>query len=339
PVLFCFNLCIRESTSHSCKEIEESGYGASPLVLSSGYHLANEDNSEKSIGGCIIPMPDSLSLASEIRVILHNTFCNCLDKGSVRCVRQHVKEAREKLKKVLGQEKFDQLGLCDMGENVAHRWTEEEEHLFEDVVFSNPASLGKNFWNVLPYFFPARSCKELVSYYFNVFILRKRAEQNRLDLMNVDSDDDEWPDTRDGDLVVEEEDGDSIVVSFAYKDPTTSNKCDDEDAEIHEDFEDGDECDDDYGVSEGYNIGKSNFHIDKNLQNSMVEQDVQDDSCTSYEGQHGGFHGQCSTNSGEIGITCGEGDDNFFSGNHIDEEFRKEVQWNNKLDGHNFSQS
>lgn len=34
---------------------------------------------------------------------------------------------------------------------------------------------------------------EIVSYYFNVFMLRRRTEQNRLDPMNADSDDDESP--------------------------------------------------------------------------------------------------------------------------------------------------
>lgn len=39
-----------------------------------------------------------------------------------------------------------------MGEDVAHKWT-TEEHLFLEVVLSNPASLGKNLWVVLPLFF------------------------------------------------------------------------------------------------------------------------------------------------------------------------------------------
>lgn len=78
-----------------------------------------------------------------------------------------------------------------MGEDVAHKWT-TEEHLFLEVVLSNPASLVKNFWVVLPLFFLPEVKNELVSCCFNVFMLRKRAEQNWLDPLNVDSDDDVW---------------------------------------------------------------------------------------------------------------------------------------------------
>ncbi|CAI9281484.1 unnamed protein product [Lactuca saligna] len=79
-----------------------------------------------------------------------------------------------------------------MGESVANKWSEEDEHLFHEVVYSNPVSFGKNFWNHLSEVFPSRSNHEIVGYYFNVFMLRIRAEQNRFDPMNADSDDDEW---------------------------------------------------------------------------------------------------------------------------------------------------
>ncbi|CAN4088394.1 unnamed protein product [Withania somnifera] len=68
--------------------------------------------------------------------------CSCEDIGSVRCVRLHKIEAREKLKLALGEETFVRLGFCDMGEVVAEKWSEEEEEFFHEVVFSNPASLA-----------------------------------------------------------------------------------------------------------------------------------------------------------------------------------------------------
>jgi hypothetical protein len=40
--------------------------------------------------------------------------------------------------------------------------------------------------------FPNKSSRDLVSYYFNVFTLRKRAKQNRWDPTHIDSDDEEW---------------------------------------------------------------------------------------------------------------------------------------------------
>ena len=72
---------------------------------------------------------------------------------------------------------------------------------------------------------------------------------------------------------------------------------------MNEDDEDGEEHDDyaaiagenDAGFSggtKGYNIDRPNFllpmeRIDEHLQTSMVELDVQDESCTSYERLHG----------------------------------------------------
>ncbi|KAJ8771579.1 hypothetical protein K2173_026756 [Erythroxylum novogranatense] len=136
----------------------------------------------------------------------------CLDRGSIRCVRQHIVEARQKLIEDLGEQTFRALGFCEMGdEEIANRWTEDEQQAFYEVVMSNPVSLGKNFWNHLSAAFPSRSKSELVSFYFNVFVLRKRAEQNRFHTPNVDSDDDEWQRGEDG---VEEEEDDSVVESL-----------------------------------------------------------------------------------------------------------------------------
>ncbi|PWA57139.1 ELM2 domain-containing protein [Artemisia annua] len=118
--------------------------------------------------------------------------CSCLDSGSIRCVQQHVSEARLNLKECLGHEIFIELGFGNMGEEVSSNWSEEEEQLFQDVVYSNPVSHGKRFWEQLSIAFPSRTKKEIVSYYFNVFILRRRAVQNRSHLLAIDSDDDEW---------------------------------------------------------------------------------------------------------------------------------------------------
>ncbi|EPS62161.1 hypothetical protein M569_12631, partial [Genlisea aurea] len=120
--------------------------------------------------------------------------CSCPNRGSMRCVQQHVKEARERLLNSVGDEKFLQLGFLDMGEEVASNWTPDEERLFHEIVFSNPKSRGRNFWSCLRDAFPHSTMKELVSYYFNVFMLRRRAVQNRSFVLEIDSDDDdvEW---------------------------------------------------------------------------------------------------------------------------------------------------
>ncbi|KAG8388746.1 hypothetical protein BUALT_Bualt02G0157300 [Buddleja alternifolia] len=167
------------------------------------------------VGTCIILMPDSEPPADSEGVGLGRTDCLCDDFGSIRCVRQHVLEERDKLKRTLGHEAFAELGFCGMGELVAERWSKEEEKLFHEVIFSNPPSLGKNFWDDLTVAFPSRTKKEIVSYYFNVFMLRRRAEQNRFDPLNIDSDNDEWhgtDDSADNEAEIDEDD-DSVVQS------------------------------------------------------------------------------------------------------------------------------
>ncbi|KAJ6734803.1 DNA BINDING PROTEIN [Salix purpurea] len=124
-----------------------------------------------------------------------------------------------------------------MGEVIANKWTGEEEQAFHEVVLSNPVSLRKNFWDHLPSTFPSRTKKELVSYYFNVFMLQKRADQNRFDPLNIDSDDDEWQ-KNEGEAV--EEDEDSVVESLTGQDSSAS--CQEDHAEkCNEYVEDEDE--------------------------------------------------------------------------------------------------
>nr|XP_004240098.1 AT-rich interactive domain-containing protein 1-like isoform X1 [Solanum lycopersicum] len=117
-------------------------------------------------------------------------ICSCNTRGSYDCVKCHISEKRRKLKIDLGSAycewKFD-----SMGEEVALSWSREEEHKFQDIVKSNPLSEEKSFWNEVFKFFPNKSRESLVSYYFNVFLLRRRANQNRTNAGNIDSDDDE----------------------------------------------------------------------------------------------------------------------------------------------------
>ncbi|XP_076890380.1 uncharacterized protein LOC143541434 [Bidens hawaiensis] len=159
-------------------------------------------------GVCVIPTHNSIfDDSSDIQ-----TDCKCSDHGSIRCVQQHVKEARLKLKERYGEEKFVAFGMLDMGEEVANRWSEdEEERLYHAVVYSNPVSVGRMFWKQLSVAFPSRTKKELVSYYFNVFILRRRAVQNRARFLDIDSDDDEWCGSYAGSFGDEVQDDDFVV--------------------------------------------------------------------------------------------------------------------------------
>ncbi|XP_058081914.1 uncharacterized protein LOC131229882 [Magnolia sinica] len=269
-----------------------------------------EDDDENLMGICIMPMPHADNGGN---VGNGRTDCSCLDKGSVRCVRQHVMEAREKLRAMLGQERFVELGFYDMGEYVGQKWSEEEDRVFQEVVFSNPLSSGKNFWNRLSLVFPTRAKKDLVSYYFNVFMLRRRAEQNRLDPLNIDSDDDEWHGSNEGEeFAITEEDGeDSIVESPLNQDLCNGDAreydyCEDDEGgdDDYDSDEDGEVAgEDDDGVvddvseahagdkssSDKWLYGNNSIPIielaSDNLRNGLEDQDVQDDSSTSSECQ------------------------------------------------------
>ncbi|XP_010918748.2 AT-rich interactive domain-containing protein 2 [Elaeis guineensis] len=116
--------------------------------------------------------------------------CLCDRPGSVECIRFHVAEKRFQLKHELGLV-FYAWRFDRMGEEVSLSWTEEEERKFKDIVRQNPPSRAKNFWDQLYLCFPFKGRKNLVSYYFNVFLLGRRSYQNRVTPNNIDSDDEE----------------------------------------------------------------------------------------------------------------------------------------------------
>ncbi|CAA7039328.1 unnamed protein product [Microthlaspi erraticum] len=149
--------------------------------------VRDQDEEQVMMGKCVVPMPDC-----ETEVGKGRKECVCMDKGSIRCVQQHIMESREGLFESIGYETCLKLGLGEMGEEVAGKLSEEEEDRFHEIVYSNPVSLDLDFWQHLKYAFPSRTMKEIVSYYFNVFVLRRRAVQNRSKTLDVDSDDDEW---------------------------------------------------------------------------------------------------------------------------------------------------
>ncbi|XP_024996847.1 AT-rich interactive domain-containing protein 1-like isoform X2 [Cynara cardunculus var. scolymus] len=116
--------------------------------------------------------------------------CGCQFSGSLECIRFHVSEKRNRAKLELGSA-FAKWKFDDMGENVALKWAPSEEKKFEDIIKSTPASSGTSFWDELSSHFKNKTMAVMVSYYFNVYLLRRRAHQNRSDPNNIDSDDDE----------------------------------------------------------------------------------------------------------------------------------------------------
>ncbi|XP_006652099.1 AT-rich interactive domain-containing protein 2-like [Oryza brachyantha] len=116
--------------------------------------------------------------------------CGCNLPGSVECVRFHVAERRFQLRQELGSA-FYAWGFDLMGEEIALCWTNKEEANFKACVQLNAPSSGRNFWKHLHTLFQSKSRKELVSYYFNCFLLRRRCYQNRMTPNNIDSDDED----------------------------------------------------------------------------------------------------------------------------------------------------
>ncbi|KAL6186773.1 hypothetical protein ACLB2K_042892 [Fragaria x ananassa] len=259
---------------------------------------------DRLLGMTVIPMPDlNLSAPEFDKVGQGRKNCKCLDAGTCRCVQQHIMEAREELRRSLGNEKFLKLGFCDMGEEVvAQRWSDEEEQAFHDVVYSNPASLGRKFWKHLSAVFPSRSKRELVSYYFNVFILRRRAAQNRSNTVEIDSDDDEWHGSygsaNDGTFAEDDEDSviDSVEDGQAVGPREYSEEDDSDDDDSDGDGDDyvgyGADCEMDY-IGESYRLklvdeGKHDTiaHNGEKIPGCFEEEfGYQDDSCVSFEFQ------------------------------------------------------
>ncbi|KAL9230674.1 hypothetical protein vseg_005994 [Gypsophila vaccaria] len=247
-----------------------------------GENTSSVNSSDVILNGtCIIPNLESQPKAGDGRV-----DCRCPDRGSTRCVRLHIAEARDKLRSVLGEDTFMELGFNHMGEVVADKWTNQEEQLFHEVVYSNPVSLGRNFWDALSAVFPTRTKMEIVSYYFNVFMLRKRAEQNRCDPMNIDSDNDEWEGCdNDGDDEGGVSDEDDVSGVESPDDVVFRQN----ELHVHEDEDDrGDVSEDAQETDENNSQGHihkfepdSAFQFPGKKSDYGAENDVQDGSCTS----------------------------------------------------------
>lgn len=115
--------------------------------------------------------------------------CDCIFPQSVECIRFHIAEKRFKLKLELGT-LFFRWRFDRMGEEVSLSWTAEEEERFKDSVRSSATSKNK-LWKNYKKLFPSKTRNMLASYYFNVFLIRRRSYQNRVTPKDLDSDDDE----------------------------------------------------------------------------------------------------------------------------------------------------
>ncbi|RID53528.1 hypothetical protein BRARA_G00914 [Brassica rapa] len=234
----------------------------------------------KLSGTCVVPMP-ALNMPENIDDIVGKgrEFCVCRDRGSIRCVRQHVKEAREEVVKILGFEKLGDMGFCYMGDEVVRSWSDEDALSFHEVVYSNPVTLAA-------FFSPTNH--EIVSFYFNGFVLRRRATQNRWFMLDIDSDDDEWHEGYGAPLgtqyVEEKED-------FAMESPLHHQGIDKFNEEVHQlyhqedaSISDNDEDDNIDTREDGYKM--NNKYVDKFSRCNEERLNVEDESCTPFELAH-----------------------------------------------------
>ncbi|XP_060206993.1 AT-rich interactive domain-containing protein 2 isoform X1 [Lycium barbarum] len=116
--------------------------------------------------------------------------CGCPFPQSVECIRFHIADKRSKLKLELGR-LFFRWRFDRMGEEVALSWTDEEEERFKNMVRSGASTLKSKNWKNYKKLFPSKTRNMLVSYYFNVFLIKRRSYQNRVTPKDLDSDDDE----------------------------------------------------------------------------------------------------------------------------------------------------
>lgn len=149
----------------------------------------------KRLGSCVWPLEnEENSQCHQIKKTRNGgkvqDLCKCRNSGSDQCVQYHINMKRKRLKLELGPA-FNHWGFDKMGKQVSLSWTKEDEKRFQEIIESNPHSLGVCFWDEMFKSFPRKSREDLVSYYFNVFVLQRRGLQNRSNERDIDSDGEE----------------------------------------------------------------------------------------------------------------------------------------------------
>lgn len=114
--------------------------------------------------------------------------CRCASQGSAVCIKRHINEKRILLQCDLGPAflawKFD-----EMGEQVSKSWSVKEQKTFESLV-RRSSSNGASFLNRALKCFPNKCGKDIIHYYFDVYIpYRMSTEMRSLSMRQIDTDD------------------------------------------------------------------------------------------------------------------------------------------------------
>ncbi|KAK9057573.1 hypothetical protein SSX86_022409 [Deinandra increscens subsp. villosa] len=116
--------------------------------------------------------------------------CDCSAPGSIPCVERHVSKKTAHLKAVLGPT-FQKWKFDQMGEQVAKLWKQSDQERLIILMEDNPFSKGLDFIKPALKLFPLKSKKDIVEFYFNVYIPRRMSIRMRSGCMMVNTDDEE----------------------------------------------------------------------------------------------------------------------------------------------------
>ncbi|KAJ0715096.1 putative transcription factor & chromatin remodeling ARID family [Helianthus annuus] len=159
------------------------------------------DSDPKWLGTHMWPPPDRKGEEGSFVIGLgRQESCECVFPGSAECVRFHIAENRLKIKIELGT-LFYKWKFNQMGEEISLAWEPEEEKRFKSLVIRARHELAHSmksrreimnaFWRKASVIIPDKLKQNVVSYYFNVFVIRRRSYQNRVTPRDIDSDNDE----------------------------------------------------------------------------------------------------------------------------------------------------
>ncbi|OEL25034.1 hypothetical protein BAE44_0013950 [Dichanthelium oligosanthes] len=111
--------------------------------------------------------------------------CKCSHPGSEVCVGVHVKEAWKRVKYQLGERAFRNCGFDAMGERVLKLWTAEEKKKLPDIEKSVPQNNHEDFMKIALKQFSSERTMDLAKYYYNIFLPKRLASQNRAEATNA----------------------------------------------------------------------------------------------------------------------------------------------------------
>ncbi|XP_057808077.1 uncharacterized protein LOC131022583 [Salvia miltiorrhiza] len=159
-------------------------------ILISSYN--SDSDNLKWLGSQVWPTENG-NIKSTVRRIgkgRHNS-CSCASRASTDCIKRHVLEERLLLQRNLGPA-FSSWKFDEMGEQVSESWSLKEQQTYESLMKKRPSANGKSFWMRTLKCFPRKSKKDIVNYYFNVYIPHRMSlHRTSPTIKQVDTDDED----------------------------------------------------------------------------------------------------------------------------------------------------